>query len=303
MKAEFSGIYPMLMTFYNADDVVDRSLWRPQIEAAIRHGCHGIGVMGLGTEVNKLSPAERREVVADVAEILGGRLPLSVTIGENTAREQIAFGKFAAGLGASWLILQPPPVSDVAEIELLRFFGKVADAVPLPIGVQNAAMYLGVQLSPAGLVSLNRQHPNIGLLKTEDPPDVTAKLIEDTGGAFKLFVGRGGMDMIEGLAAGAAGIIPGVETLDSTPRIYEAIRAGRHEEAKAIYAEILPSLVFVERSINHFVTASREMIAHRLGLTTFHHRLARDLNPFGRKMARAFADSLGPLETGVGGGS
>lgn len=299
MKADFSGVYPMLLPFYTAEDRVDRSLWRPQIEAAIRHGCHGIGVMGLATEVNKLSPAERREVVADVAETLGGRLPLSVTIGENTAREQISFGKFAADLGASWLILQPPPVSDVAEIELLRFFGKVADAVPLPIAVQNAAMYLGVQLTPAGLVSLNRQHSNICMLKTEDPPDVTAPLIEQTGGAFRLFVGRGGMDMIEGLAAGAAGIIPGVETLDRIPKIYEAVRSGQAAEAERLYSEILPTLVFAERSINHFITVSREITGKRLGVSAIHHRLAKDLGSFGLQMALRFAADLGPLETGI----
>ena len=128
MQADFSGVYPMLIPFYTADDRVDHAMWRPQVEAAVRHGCHGVGVMGLGTEVNKLSGAERREVVAATAEALGGRLPLSVTVGENTADGQIEFGRFASSCGASWLILQPPAVSDVAEIELLRFRHKLQDS-------------------------------------------------------------------------------------------------------------------------------------------------------------------------------
>ena len=99
MKPDASGVYPMLIPFYTADDRVDHAL-RPQVEAAVRHGCHGIGVMGLGTEVNKLSSSERREVVAAVAEALGGRLPLSVTIGENTVRGQIEFARFAVEHGA-----------------------------------------------------------------------------------------------------------------------------------------------------------------------------------------------------------
>jgi 4-hydroxy-tetrahydrodipicolinate synthase len=295
MKVDVSGIYPMLLTFYTADDRIDPEPLRLQVEAAVRHGCHGVGVMGLGTEVNKLSTAERREVVQTVAEALAGRLPLSVTVGENTVRGQIEFGQFAAELGASWLILQPPPVSDLAEVELLRFFGKVADAVSLPIAVQNAAVYLGVQLSSAGLTSLHRQHPNVCILKTEDSADVTAKLVDETGGAFRLFVGRGGLDMIDELRAGAAGIIPGVETLDVTPRIFEEFRSGRERQAEAAYREILPTLVFLERSINHFVTASREIAARRLGIAPVHHRLAKDLSAFAQETIARCAAALGPL--------
>jgi len=295
MKADFSGVYPMLIPFYTADDRVDHALWRPQVEAAVAHGCHGIGVTGLGTEVNKLSGTERREVVAAVGDALAGRLPLSVTVGENTVAGQIEFARFAAEYGASWLILQPPPVVDVAEIELLRFFGKVADAVSLPIALQNAAIYLGIQLSPAGLASLHRQHPNICLIKNEDPPDLTARLIDATEGAFRVFVGRGGLDMIDELRAGAAGIIPGVETLDRTARIFNAFRAGCEDEADATYGEILPTLVFVERSINHFVTTSREILARRWGQSPVRHRLGKDLDGFARDMIDRFAASLGPL--------
>lgn len=299
MKSDFSGVYPMLIPFYTADDRVDHAMWRTQVDAAIRHGCHGVGVMGLGTEVNKLSGSERREVVAAVSEALAGRLPLSVTVGENTAAGQVEFSLFAASCGASWLILQPPPVVDVSEIELLRFFGKTADAVDLPIALQNAAVYLGVQISAAGLASLHKQHPNICLLKTEDPPDVTARLIEETEGLFRVFVGRGGLDMIDELRAGAVGIIPGVETLDRTPRIFDEFRAGRERDAEAAYGEILPTLVYLERSINHFVVASRELLARRLAMVPPRHRLGKDLGGFGREMIARCAESLGLLSVEV----
>ena len=297
MKADFSGVYPMLIPFYTDDDRVDHSMWSVQVDAAVPHACHGIGVMDLGTEINKLSGTERREVVAAVSESLAGRLPFSVTVGENTSAGQIEFARFAASCGASWLILQPPPVVDVAERELLRFFGKVADAVSLPIGLQNAAIYLGIQLSPAGLVSLHRQHPNICILKTEDPPELAARLVEETSGVYRVFVGRGGLDMIDELRAGAVGIIPGTETLDRTPRIFDDFRSGR-AEAEASYAEILSTLVYLERSINHFVTASREVLAGRLGISPVRHRRGKPLGEFGRQMIARSVEALGPLPVG-----
>ncbi|HEY0981739.1 dihydrodipicolinate synthase family protein [Schlesneria sp. T3-172] len=297
MSDKFHGIYPMLLPFYLPDDRVDLEIMRREVELVVACGCHGLGVMGLGTEVNKLSTAERLETLAAVAESLGGRLPLSVTIGENTVRGQIEFGRYAAELGASWLILQPPPVSDVSELELLRFFGAVADAVPLPIAVQNAAIYLGIQLTPAGLVSLHRQHPNVTVLKTEDTPEVTSRLMNETNGVFQLFVGRAGLDMIDQLRAGAVGIIPGMETVDRTSRIYDHFRAGREAEATTVYNEILPTLVYLEKSINHFVTASREILARRWSLDQqpVRHRLARQIDAFGHQMISRCATSMGLL--------
>lgn len=297
MKADFSGVYPMLLAFLTRDDRIDAELMKRQVDLAVECGCHGLGVLGLGTEINKLSTAERREVLETVARHLAGRLPLSVTIGENTARGQIEFARHATELGADWLILQPPSVADVSEIELLRFFGQVADAVPLPIAVQNAAVYLGIQLTPAGLASLHRQHPNVCLLKTEDPPETTARLIEETEGVFRLFVGRGGMNLVDELRAGAVGIIPGVETMDRTPRIYDDFVAGRESAAEESYREILPTLVFLERSINHFVTCSREIMARRMGVSEIHHRLAKEITPFSRETIARCAASLGTFES------
>jgi 2-keto-3-deoxy-L-arabinonate dehydratase len=295
MNAEFAGVYPMLLSFYTGDDRIDATLLKRQVDLVVASGCHGLGVMGLGTEVNKLSTAERRETLEIVAQHLAGRLPLSVTIGENTARGQIEFARHAAELNAAWLILQPPTVSDVSELDLLRFFGAVADSVSLPVALQNAAVYLGIQLSAAGLRALQRQHPNICLLKTEDPPEITARLIEETAGSFRVFVGRGGMNMIDELRAGAVGIIPGVETMDRMPGIYNDFVAGRDHAALATYCEIAPALEFLERSINHFVTCSREIIARRMGVPAVHHRLGKELTPFCRDQIERYATALGPF--------
>ncbi len=299
MKTDFAGVYPMLLAFYTPDDRIDATLLTRQVDLAVASGCHGLGVMGLGTEVNKLSTTERRETLDVVARHLDDRRPLSVTIGENTARGQIEFARHAAELNAAWLVLQPPPVSDVSELELLRFFGAVADSVSLPIALQNAAVYLGIQLSPRGLLTLQRQHPNVCLLKTEDPPETTAQLIDETAGAFRIFVGRAGMNMVDELRAGAVGIIPGMETVDRTPGIYKDFVAGREHDAHAAYQEIAPALEFLEHSINHFVTCSREIMARRLDLATVYHRLPKEITPHDADMLARYAALLGPFPSPI----
>ena len=101
-----------------------------------------------------------------VAEDMAG-IPLAVTVAETSVPGQIDFVKAAAAVGANWAILQPPLVKHVPESELMRFFGAIADASPIPIGIQNAPEYLGIGLSHAGILALHRRHPNVAIVKLE----------------------------------------------------------------------------------------------------------------------------------------
>ena len=123
--------------------------------------------LGLATEVGKLRPEERRQVMEWLLADVAGRLPVAITVFGETPAAQIEFVRAAAELGAAWVILQPPPTRPLAEIDLLRFFGAVADASPVPVAIQNAPQYLGVGLTADGLLALRRHHENFVLLKGE----------------------------------------------------------------------------------------------------------------------------------------
>ena len=294
-KTGFSGLYPMTLAFFDADDRVDLAAIRAEIEAVAAHRPDGIAVLGLATEVNKLSLPERHQVLECVAETLGGAMPLSVTIAENSADGQIAFARAAVDAGAAWVILQPPPVQDVPELVLQRFFGRVADRIDVPVGIQNAPMYLGIGLSSEGLVSLNRQHPNVAILKTEDSPLEIARTVEETGGTYDVFAGRGGLEMPELMRAGCVGCIPGVEVCDRLIRASRLLEKGDAEAAQNVYREAEPVIIFLEQSINHFVTWSRELTARRLGLDRAEHRLGTEVSPFAVALIDRFREALGPL--------
>jgi 2-keto-3-deoxy-L-arabinonate dehydratase len=291
----FSGVYPMLLAFYRADGSLDLPAIATQVDALVRHAVHGCAVMGLGSEVNKLSGAERRQFVEAVAERLDGRLPFSVTLGETSVAAQIEFARAAERLGADWLVIQPPSVGDLPESELLRFFGKVAAAINLPFAVQNAPQYLGIGLSNKGLRELRAQHGNFKLVKIEDGPLALPPLLEETGGELDVFVGRAGLEGLAVLEAGAAGLIPGFECCDRMSAMFDHAKAGRRGEAEQAYGEVEPAIVFMLKSINHFVTYSRELAGRRLAHDDIHHRLGVEITPLGRQMTERLAHRLGPL--------
>ena len=294
--SRFHGIHPILYAFFDAAGHPQRAPIAAQVEAAIRHGAHGVAVLGLATETNKLDAAERRTIMEWTADAVAKRLPLGVTVAEPSVHGQVAFVRAAHDAGADWVILQPPPVAGLAEIEYLRFFGAVADASPIPVAIQNAAQFLGIGLSNGGLKTLNRNHPNVCLLKGEAPAAAIARLIEETEGAYRVFNGRGGLELPDCLRAGCAGMIPAPECFDLQVACYDAMRAGREDEAEAHYRAMLPLVTFMMGSIDTFVCYGKRIVARRLGIAEVHDRApAQRPTAFGTAMTERFLASLPPL--------
>ena len=295
----FHGIYPILYAFFDADGAPLRDPLVAQVEAAVRHGAHGIAVLGLATETNKLDTRERRQIMEWTAEAVAGRLPLAVTVAEPSVHGQAAFVRAAKEAGADWVILQPPPVTGMSEAELLRFFGAVAQTTDLPVAIQNAAQFLGVGLSNAALKALNREHANVCLLKGEAPAHVIERLVADTDGAYRVFNGRGGMELTECLRAGCVGMIPAPECFDVQVEIYELMckRDGESQaRAEVRYREILPLIAFLMSSIDTFVCYGKRIVARRLRLGEVVDRTpCQRPTEFGLVMAQRLAASLGPL--------
>ncbi len=295
----FHGIYPILYAFFGPDGSLDRAAMRRQVEACIAAGAHGIAVLGLATEVNKLSTPERRLVMEWAAEDIAGRVPLAVTVAEGSVDGQVAFAEAAAQAGAAWVILQPPRVGAMPEEEYIRFFGKVADRATLPVAIQNAPDYLGVGLSPDGLETLNRNHPNVTLLKGEGSAVAIRELIERTDGRLAVFNGRGGLEITDCLRAGCAGMIPAPDCFDVQVKIYELMATGKDSDAadaERLYRDILPLITFVMQSIEHLLCYGKRVAARRLGIAEVHVRTP-SLRPteFGLACAERHAAALGPL--------
>jgi 4-hydroxy-tetrahydrodipicolinate synthase len=294
-----SGIYPILYAYFGADGRLDEAAMRRQVRCCLAGGAHGLAVLGLATEVNKLSPAEKRDVVRWTAEENRRRVPLAVTVAEATAEDAAEFVRDAEALGADWIILQPPPVRGLPESEYVAWYGRVADLVgrrsAIPLGIQNAAAYIGVGLSPGGVAALARNHANIALIKAEDSAVDVQRLIEATDGKLTVFNGRAGLELPDCLRAGCAGMIPAPECADIQARVFDLMAAGDEPAAEALYQRIAPMIAFAIQGVPVFLCYGKRMTAWRMALPEIVERPpALPPTPFGLACARRFADACGP---------
>jgi 4-hydroxy-tetrahydrodipicolinate synthase len=271
-RADFHGIYPMLYAFFRTDNTLDREAHRRQVGAAIAAGAHGLAVGGLASECNKLSTEEKRTLVEWTAEDTAERVPLSVTVSENTLEGQKLAVAHARDAGAAWAVMQPPPVRGASADALVNFFAAVAADAGLPLAIQNAPEYIGIGLDNAGMLELARRAPAISILKAEGPAPYINRLMHDAGDRFAVFNGRNGVELIDNLRAGCAGTIPGVECCDHQVKIYDLWRAGDTAAATDNFRRVLPLLAFLMLNIDHLLCYGKRLAARRLGLGDVHDR-------------------------------
>ena len=265
----------MLYAFFDRHGQLDGRAMARQIEAGIAAGVDGIAILGLASEVAKLSIDERHRLLELTAQTVAGRVPLAVTLAGHTPGEQIAFAAAAQTQGAAWVISQPPIGGTLDEAQLIEFFGRIADAVALPLAIQNAPSYMGHGLSNTGLTRLAQRHPNLSIVKWEGPSVQIPGVIEETEGCLAVFNGRGGLELPDNIRAGCAGMIPASETIDLQVRIYQLMKRGTPEaeaQAEQIYAAILPLMVFLMQSIDILLCYGKRLAARRLGIAEVYDR-------------------------------
>jgi 2-keto-3-deoxy-L-arabinonate dehydratase len=299
-EPRIAGIYPILYAYFDRHNQLDREAMRRQMQAVVGARAPGVAVLGLATEVNKLSRVEREQVIQWAIEDSGGALPLAVTVSGTSVEAQRELARFALAQGASWLILQPPSLppgtAPQPETFYFDFFAAVMDGFDVPMGIQNAPEYLGVGLSPDSLERLAVRCPNFRLLKGEGPSIVLAETIARVGHLMPVLNGRGGLELLDNLRAGCAGMIVAPDCFDWQQRVYEAFADGDVVRAEALYREVLPGIVFVMQSLDTLICYGKRIAAWRMGFEVQHDRDTKLLpSRFGLEAARRFAHTLGPL--------
>ena len=290
-----SGIYPMLYAFFDDRGVLRQDPFRLQVDVALGTQAAGVAILGLGTEVSKLTFDERIDVLEVVAKRVDGRKPLLATVYGDTITEQIEFSKQAIQSGTSALILQPPS-QKMDDAKLVGFFSKIISAVDCPVGIQNAPEFLGFGLSNESLIALANDHENFTIAKLECNAVNLESVASDLGDSVMLFNGRCGLELPDNLRAGACGLIPAIDTVDKTSEIFAEFTTGNEEWADKLYADLLPVLCFIMQGIPHFLTYGKMLAAARLGIELGGSREpSLPATDFGTACIRRFLKHLGPL--------
>jgi 4-hydroxy-tetrahydrodipicolinate synthase len=236
----FPGILPAVTTPFDDSGAIDVDALQANVRALLDAGAHGIVGTGTMGEAGSLSAAERRTVIAAIAEAVEGRVPVLAGVSSATAEQAGAFATDAAAAGAVAIMCLPPLGYRGDERELAAFYAAVAGATGMPLMLYNNPEAAGVDLPAELIARIAAQVEHVVAVK-ECSGDV--RRIPALLNSTDIEVLVGGDDWaLEGFSAGATGWVSGVAVVAPADcvALYEHCRAGELEPAREIYARLLP---------------------------------------------------------------
>ena len=258
------GIIPILSMPFRDDDAIDFDSLVVEAEFLVDTGVDGLG-FGYGSEITRLTDAERDEALAAVAGALGGRVPIVAATGANSTRAALLRAEAARAAGAGVLMITPPALPTATPDDLVAHYAAIAERVGLPIVVQDAPGMTGVTMSAALLGRLAREIEGVVAVKVESMPPApkVSAVVASVGGAATVLGGAGGVDFVHELERGARGTIPGAALPEFFIGIWWHFRAGRLAEARSGFNRFLPLLALSARTADTFLFTQKEILRRR----------------------------------------
>ena len=163
-RQSLRGVIPPMVTPLTRECWLDVKGLARLVEHILDGGVHGLFLLGTTGEAPDLPYDVRRELVERVCAQVSGRVPVLVGITDTVLEESLRFADHACACGASALVAAPPYYFAAGQPELLAYYLKLADALPLPLYLYNMPAQVKVSIAVPTVVELAR-HPNIIGLK------------------------------------------------------------------------------------------------------------------------------------------
>jgi len=252
MDAPLTGVVPVVPTIFHDDETVDLDGTARVVDYLIDAGVDGLCLLANYSEQFSLTDAERDAIARLLLERVAGRRPVIVTTSHYSARVAAARSRAAQDMGASMVMLMPPFFGATLTVPgpaVIEYFKRVADAIDIPIMVQDAPLS-ATPLPVSLLVDLVRQVPQVQYAKVEVPQaaDKLDALVGALGDSLPgPYDGEESVTLIPDLDAGATGTMPSSMVPAELGQIVRRYLSGDRAGAVAAYEGLLPLIHFENR--------------------------------------------------------
>lgn len=261
-----SGVLSVLSTPFDDERRVDLESLRRLVEHNIGWGVDGVVCFGLAGELYKLTDPERASILEAAVAAADGRVPVIAGTEHTSLEGAVQRTRWAESAGASAVMVYPPSFVRPSADGIVEYYEAISEASSLPIIVQDAPSWTGVEL-PIGLLERIAQRAStVRHVKVEAPP-TGPKLAQLPGIGLRPIGGFGALHLGEELRTGIDATMPGC----AVPGLYVDIMAAQARDdpdaATALHDRALPLLTFQMGSLDVFV-ATQKLLLHRIGVLT-----------------------------------
>ena len=239
------GVYTIAPTPFEEDGSLDVGSLPTLTRFLVDVGIDGITILGVLGEASKLIEAERDQVIAGVVEAANGEIPVCVGTSHAGTDGCIALSRRAEELGASSLMVAPSKLAKGTDEALLAHYLRVADAVSVPLVIQDHPTSSGVMMSVDFIATVADRSPQCRFLKLEEEPSPRkASQVLAANPNVEIFGGLGGVMLLEELRHGCMGTMTGFAYPDILKDIHTKYMSGDIDGATETFYRYCPLIRF-----------------------------------------------------------
>jgi 4-hydroxy-tetrahydrodipicolinate synthase len=241
------GVYSIIPTAFTDSGDLDEASQRKIVDLFVSKGINGLTALGVTGEVARLEEHERARVLETVVTQVNGRVPVVAGTSADGTRTCISYTRQAKDLGAAAVMVSPPRMAKLNSTAVVDHYKALADAVDLPIVVQDYPPISGFAMEPALIARIAKEIPSARTIKLEDPPTPfkTSRILEACAGTpVRIFGGLGGVFLLEELISGATGAMTGFAFPEILVRIMNHWHAGEKDAAADVFYRAVPLMRF-----------------------------------------------------------
>lgn len=258
----FNGCCPVVNVPFSEDYSIDFESLKNEINFIYDKGCKSICLFAFNSEPYKLSLEEKLETIEKFLKMVDKRMETLVGVVENSLGDCIRLGKTAKEFGADGIILYPPALSTPQGANLVEYFKTIAEAVDLPVMIQDNPRSTGVTMSLEILLDAFRDIKQFNYIKVECPIPMRKmrELLKRTDGKLKCYNGNGGIFAIDAFLSGATGIMPGALLAGEFAEMTKLFEDGKIDEARDKFEKILPLAWYEDQSLEFYVSCEKFLL-------------------------------------------
>ena len=249
------GIIPSLHTPFNKKNKIDIPSLRKLIDHTIATGCSGMLVGAVAGENSSLTFDEKNILLNECVTYNKNRIPIIVSCTAKNQKERITLSRNAKELGVDWILCQTP--ENIFGNELVECFNEIAENGPDNLMIQDLS-WTDYGMRDEDILILFKNIDKFKSLKIEvlnSGPKYT-KILDITNQQLHLSGGWAIMGMIEALNRGVHAFIPSTMEVIYN-KIYNLYSEKKIENARTLFAQIMPVLSFTHQHIDISIKFSK----------------------------------------------
>ena len=263
------GVFCIAVTPFSATGAIDYGSVDRMLDFYVEQGVHGLTILGMMGEAQKLTAEESVAVARHVLRRAGATLPIVVGVSSSSLQSMQTLSRISMDEGAAGVMVAPG-AGLRSDDQLYGYYARVFDTLggDIPVVFQDYPQSTGVFLSVGVFLRLVQAFPQLKMLKHEDCPGLSKitqirRESERQGiRRVSILVGNGGLYYPQELRRGADGAMTGFAYPEMLVEVYKRFAAGDAEGAEDLFDTYLP-LVRHEQQPNVGLALRKEILFRR----------------------------------------